>query len=261
MINGPRIIIDGVTKVHEDPAVRALDDIDLVVEPGTITAVVGASGSGKSTLLRLLGGLDTPTSGSVTIGDRSPDDVRRSKDVGWMAQQPALLPWRTVGENVALAQTITSLSHRRPLPDPDLLIELVGLTEFERALPGALSGGMQQRVALARTLATGAPLWLMDEPFASLDELTRESLGRELLDMWSRFEPTVVWVTHHVPEAVRLADQVAVLTPRPGRVAGIVDVNIARPRDDTSTPFQDVIREVRSLLRDGRRSSHIEAAS
>ncbi len=259
MTGGTRIVVDRVAKSYGDPPLGALEEVCFTAEPGTITAVVGASGSGKSSLLRLIGGLDTPTDGAISIGEQSPDEIRRSKGIGWMAQHPALLPWRTVAENVSLAQTI-NIRPGRPLPDPDNLIELVGLAEFESALPGTLSGGMQQRAALARTLAIGAAVWLMDEPFASLDELTRQSLGDDLLDMRVRFAPTVVWVTHHIPEAVRLADQVVVLTPRPGRVAGTVPVGLNRPRDDTALPFQDVVREIRDLLQGGRVATQLGAA-
>lgn len=165
-----------------------------------------------------------------------------------MAQRPALLPWRTVTDNVALAQSINPQSGRRVSPPAELL-EMVGLSRSARSYPGELSGGMQQRVALARTLAIGAPLWLMDEPFSSLDELTRESLAGELLAIWQKFRPTVVWVTHHIPEAVALADRIVLLTPGPGTMAGVLDVDLARPRDTTSILFQDIVRRARDILR------------
>lgn len=226
----------------------ALEGIDLEAPEGSFTAVVGASGSGKSTLLRIIGGLTEPSGGHVTMGGRTPQQLRQDKAVGWMAQRPALLPWRTVIDNVALAQSINPHPERRVSPPADLL-KMVGLSRSTHSYPGELSGGMQQRVALARTLAIGAPLWLMDEPFSSLDELTRESLAGELLDIWQRFRPTVVWVTHHIPEAVSLADRIVLLTPGPGTVAGVLEVELPRPRDATSIPFQDVVRRARDILR------------
>jgi NitT/TauT family transport system ATP-binding protein len=227
--------------------VSALADVDLEVEPGEFVAIVGASGSGKSTLLRLIGGLDTPTSGSIDVGGASPDDVRRRKGVGWMAQRPALLPWRKVRDQIALATRLNPQPDRPPV-DVGALLAMTDLTDFGDALPATLSGGMQQRVALARTLATGASLWLMDEPFAALDEITRSNLVAELLDVHRRAAATTVWITHHIGEAVRLADRIMVLTPRPGRITAEVTVPLIQPRDETSADFQDVVREVRGHL-------------
>jgi NitT/TauT family transport system ATP-binding protein len=240
--------IRGVSKAFGDPPVPALQGIDFVAEAGTFTAVVGASGSGKSTLLRIVAGMTEPDSGQVTMDGRSPDDLRRGKEVGWMAQRPALLPWRRVRDNVALAQSINPRPDRR-LATPDELLEMVGLSDAADRYPHELSGGMQQRVALARTLSIGAPLWLMDEPFAALDELTRETLAEDLLAIWQRVRSTVLWVTHHIPEAVTLADHIVLLTPGPGRVAGVIDVDLARPRDPTSAPFQALVRQARRILR------------
>lgn len=242
----PAVTLSGVSKTFG--TTTALESIDLEMGSGSFTAVVGASGSGKSTLLRLVGDLDRPTTGSIVVGGRRPEEVRQDKQVGWMSQAPALLPWRTVIENVRLAQAINPVGGRH-LPDPDELLAMVGLTPFASAHPPQLSGGMQQRASLARTLAIGAPLWLMDEPFAALDELTREALTDDLLRIWQRLGPTVVWVTHHLPEAVKLADRVVLLTPGPGRVADVVDVDLARPREETSAAFQDVVRRCREVLR------------
>lgn len=242
------IIARGVGKHFPGQSAPALVGVDLDADAGAITAVVGASGSGKSTLLRLFGGLTEPSAGTVLVGGAPPDEVRRHKEVGWMAQRPALLPWRTVADNVALAQTINPRPGRE-VPDPAELLRMVRLAGAARAYPAELSGGMQQRAALARTLAIGAPLWLMDEPFSALDELTREELSTDLLTVWERFRPTVVWVTHHIPEAVDLADRIVVLSPSPGTVNAIVEVGLTRPRDRTAPAFQDVVRQVRSTLK------------
>ncbi len=226
----------------------ALRDVDLAIEPGSFVAVVGESGCGKSTLLRTIAGLVAPTSGSVAVDGVTPDGFRRRKQVGWMAQGAALLPWRTALENVALAQQVNPRPDRTG-PDPGALLDMVGLGDFAEAYPSTLSGGMQQRVSLARTLAIGAGVWLMDEPFAALDEMTRETLADEVLDLWHRFRPTVVWVTHHLPEAVKLADRVVLLSPRPGSVTADIEVGLPRPRDETEMPFQVVVRRARAVLR------------
>lgn len=245
----PGIDVQWLRKDYGEPPFPALDGIDLTATSGSFTAVVGASGSGKSTLLRLIGGLDLPTAGTISIDGKLPRENRKAKKVGWMAQKPALLPWRTALDNVTLAQVINPKPERH-IPEPRDLIEMVGLSEYLDAYPHTLSGGMQQRVALARTLAVGAPLWLMDEPFAALDELTRDALADDLLEIWRSISTTVLWVTHHLPEAVKLADRIVLLTPRPGRIAGIIDVDLARPRDETSGPFQAVVREARKILHD-----------
>lgn len=241
------LVVRGLTKTFGSPPVEALREVDLDVPAGTFTALVGASGSGKSTLLRIVGGLTEPTGGTVTMAGRTPSELRRDKSVGWMAQSPALLPWRTVLENVELAQTINPRPER--LNGAAHLLDLVGLAGDAGTFPRKLSGGMQQRAALARTLAIGAPLWLMDEPFSALDELTRETLATDLLGIWRDLRPTVLWVTHNIPEAVLLADQVVLLTPRPGTVADVIEVGLDRPRDPTAPIFQDVVRRARDGLR------------
>jgi NitT/TauT family transport system ATP-binding protein len=233
----------------ENGNIDALDDINLHIQPGEFVSLVGVSGCGKSTLMRLVAGLQTPTQGKILLGGQLPTAVRANKQIGWMAQQAALLPWRTVLQNVSLAQKINRQNGQTAVSKPIHLLNMVGLAEFAHAYPHALSGGMQQRVALARTLATGASLWLMDEPFAALDELTRELLAEEMLQLWRQFRPTVLWITHNLHEAIRLSDRVVVLTPRPGKIAGELAVPLPRPRDDTSAPFQDLLRQARVLLR------------
>jgi len=226
---------------------QVIQNIDLDIQEGEFVALLGPSGCGKSTLLRILSGLLEPTSGAVLLEEQPPQKLVAAKRVGWLAQNPALLPWKTVQANITLAQQINPQNHRSQLPTRDLL-ELVNLTDFGEAFPFALSGGMQQRVALARTLALGANLWLMDEPFAALDELTRENLTTELLHLWRQFRPTVVWVTHHIYEAVRLADRVLVMTPRPGEIAAEVAIDQPRPRDESQPAFQAIVADLRQKL-------------
>lgn len=247
MNEAPEVRLEAVTKRFTSPPTLAISSLNLNVAGGSFTVVVGASGSGKTTLLRLVGGLDSPTSGAITIGERTPELARRNKEIGWMAQRSSLLPWRTVLENVQLAQTINQKTNRTVL-DPDQLLDMVGLSSFSHSYPHALSGGMQQRAALARTVAIGAPVWLMDEPFSSVDELTRDSLADQLAQTWLRFHPTVLWITHHLIEAVKLADWIVVLTPGPGQVAGLLRCDLPRPRDETSATFQAILRDARSIL-------------
>ena len=232
--------------------VAALQGITLHSEPGEFVALVGPSGCGKSTMLRLAAGLLTPTRGQVQLAGESPLAARSRKEIGWMSQQAALLPWRTVLENVRLPAQVNRQKRAQPAT-PEQLLALVGLADFAHAYPATLSGGMQQRVALARLLATGASLWLMDEPFAALDELTRAALADELLAIWRQFRPTVLWVTHHVSEAARLADRIVILSARPGRVLGQITVPIRRPRDDTTPEFLAVVKAAREMLRTGGR--------
>ncbi len=219
-----------------------LHAINLSIATGEFVALVGPSGCGKSTLLRILAHLLTPTAGTVAVDGGSPGTAVAQKRIAWMAQNPALLPWYTTRDNVALVQRINGSNHHTP----EELLELVGLADFADAYPFTLSGGMQQRLALARILAQRAGLWLMDEPFAALDELTRERLTGELLGLWQRQQPTVLWVTHHITESVRLADRVLVLSPRPAAILADVAILLPRPRDDTTAEFQAVVREIRS---------------
>ncbi len=235
---------------HRYGTTEVLDSLDLQVEAGSFVAVVGASGCGKSTLLRLLAGLDRPTTGRITVDGAGPDDLRRAGRVGWMAQRPALLPWATVRDNVAMARRIRAATEHPTDPVPSVvdLLTIVGLAAFAGSRPAQLSGGMQQRAALARTLAQDAPLWLMDEPLAALDELTREALADDLVAIWQRVRPTVVWVTHHLGEAVALADRIVVLGPRPARVVADLTVDLDRPHDATSPAAQAIVRDARAAL-------------
>ena len=228
-------------------AIAALEQINLEINPGEFAVLIGPSGCGKSTLLRILAGLIVPTKGLVRLDGASPAQAAAGKRIAWMAQKPALLPWRNVQDNIALAQQINPQNGRTTLP-PRQLLKLVGLEEFGKAYPFTLSGGMQQRAALARTLATSAGLWLMDEPFSALDDLTRERLTGQLLELWREFRPTVLWVTHSIHEAVRLADRVFVMSPRPGRIKLAHPIDIPRPRDDTRQEFQLHVRQLRQTL-------------
>jgi NitT/TauT family transport system ATP-binding protein len=238
-----------LTKIFPRGRVVALEDVSFEVRHGQFTSVVGPSGCGKSTLLRLVAGLISRTSGSILVHDSDVTGPRT--DIAVMFQRPILLPWKTALENVVLPRKIRGQTGEDVWREGRDLLRLLALEDFEHAFPQHLSGGMQQRVALARLLITGAGLLLMDEPFASLDEFTRERLNLELLRIRSEVDATILFVTHNITEAVFLADQVLVMTPRPGRLAGVVDVPFARRREVgllRSQEFHDLAFKVRGLL-------------
>lgn len=225
------ISLDDVSKsfaIRSAPAIEALSGLSLKVAAGAFVAVVGPSGCGKSTLLRLIAGLEQTTFGSVSIHGavvRSP-----RADTGLVFQRPTLLPWRTVEENVLLPADVLQLDRDAARHDAAKLIELVGLAGFEDRYPAQLSGGMQQRAAIARSLAHDPPILLLDEPFGALDALLREQMAVELQRIWLATGKTVLLVTHSIPEAVLLADRVLVMTARPGRIAADITINLVRPR-------------------------------
>jgi NitT/TauT family transport system ATP-binding protein len=211
--------------------VAALDPIDLDVASGEFVTLLGPSGCGKTTLLRIIAGLEEPSDGQVRVDGEAPAVARQGKRIGFVPQAPALLPWRTVRKNATLLRQVNRrVAVPSAAPDPVELLHEVGLEGFLDALPHELSGGMQQRVALVRAFALGAPLLLMDEPFAALDEITRADMRHLLGRLCERTGAAVVFVTHSIAEAVFLSDRVVVLTPRPGRVGGIVEIDLPRPR-------------------------------
>ncbi|HUR16368.1 MAG TPA: ABC transporter ATP-binding protein, partial [Candidatus Limnocylindrales bacterium] len=205
-----------------------LDDVNLNVASGSVVAVVGPNGSGKSTLLRLICGLLRPDAGEILINGRAVGEA--DERVGLVFQEPRLLPWRRVIDNVAFPLELVGVARDQRNTRARELLDLVGVTGFGEAYPHQLSGGMRQRVAMARALARDPEILLLDEPFSALDALTRERLDAELLQLWQRIGATVVVVTHSIPEAVFLADQVCVLSARPGRLVATVPVDVARPR-------------------------------
>jgi NitT/TauT family transport system ATP-binding protein len=249
-VNG--IDIRGITKSFGD--LEVLGRTDLHVAPGETVTLLGPSGCGKTTLLRIIAGLEAPTSGIVTIDGARPATARAAKRIGFVPQSPGLLPWRTVEANVRLLQDVNRSANPAVLPDPLELIEAVGLAEFREARPHELSGGMQQRVALARAFALGAPYMLMDEPFAALDEMTRTDMRHLLAELCEPLNTAIVFVTHSLAESVFLSDRVVVMSPRPGRQVGWVEVALTHPRlpqleDDPA--FFAVETELRHLLHRG----------
>jgi NitT/TauT family transport system ATP-binding protein len=244
----------GKTFMGGDRPTEALRGIDLRVGTGEFVSLIGPSGSGKSTLLRLIGGLLDADAGTVVVGDRHPEQARKDKTFGFVPQTPALLPWRNVHDNVRLLTDLNNDRSSVPFDDRRVteLLDAVGLADRAGALPGELSGGMRQRVSLARAFALRAPVMLMDEPFSALDELSRSDMRYLLLDLWRESGATVVFVTHSLEEAVLLSDRVIVLGPSPGHIIGDLAIDLERPRrvgvEDTDR-FRQHTAALRSLVR------------
>lgn len=247
----PEVVVEA-GKTFEGPngPVPALTTIALTLSPGSVTALVGPSGCGKSTLLRIIAGLETPDSGgAVSIDGDDPLVVRRRGELAVAFQDASLLPWRTTYSNVALAQKLArqkvDRQHVREL------LTIVGLKGFEDASPAQLSGGMRQRAAIARCLVTSPRLLLLDEPFGAVDELTRRRLNLELPPLWTRRATTTLLVTHSIPEAVLLADQVLIMSARPGEIVASVDVDVPRPRQAAhlhTDRFHALVDQIGTLL-------------
>jgi NitT/TauT family transport system ATP-binding protein len=252
--NGPVVSLKNVTKQFASGNVTALSDITLDVQPGEFTSLIGPSGCGKSTLLRVIGDLIQPTTGAVTVNGKPAHRARVDRDYGIVFQDAVLFDWRTVAKNIGLPLEMGGWDRRRRQDRVREMVDLVELTGFEDHHPWQLSGGMQQRVAIARALSFDPPLLLMDEPFGALDEMTRERLNLELLRIWDASRSTIVFVTHSIAEAVFLSTRVVVMSPRPGRITGIVDVDLPQPRvfETRELPrFAELIRDVRRTLRKG----------
>jgi NitT/TauT family transport system ATP-binding protein len=251
----PIIAIESLTKIFDGGAgqLTALSNVTLRIGPGEFISLIGPSGCGKSTLMRLIGDLTQPSSGTIAVKGKTPDQARRDRDYGIVFQSPVLYDWRTVQRNVELPLEVMGLPREARANQAREMLSLVGLAEFGRAYPWQLSGGMQQRVAIARALVFAPSILLMDEPFGALDEITRERMQQELLQIWARTSATVIFVTHSIPEAVFLSDRVVVMSPRPGRIETIVDIDLPRPRDVKTREdprFFALATEVRERLRE-----------
>lgn len=234
--------------------VQALKDVNLSVEAGEFVSFIGPSGCGKTTFLRVIADLEKPTGGEVQVTGLSPEQARLKRAYGYVFQQPGLLPWRTVEGNIRLPLTL--MGQARKVADERVasVLKMVELDGFGNKYPWQLSGGMQQRASIARALAFDAELLLMDEPFGALDEIVRDRLNDQLLDLWRSTQKTVLFVTHSIPEAVYLSTKIVVMSPRPGRIAKVIDNPLPSDRPlevRESTEFLAVASEVRNALREG----------
>lgn len=253
----PIITFERVSKVYESGNVRvtALHDVTLSIGTGEFVALIGPSGCGKSTLMRLVGDLAAPSVGTISVKGKTPYQARIDRDYGIVFQAPVLYEWRTVRKNVELPLEVMGYAAEARRQRAETMLRLVGLGDFGDAYPWQLSGGMQQRVSIARALAFSPSILLMDEPFGALDEITRERMQAELLNIWGSAEATttVIFVTHSISEAVFLSDRVVVMSPRPGRIAQVVTIDLPRPRDITtreSPRFFELVTQVRESLRE-----------
>lgn len=258
--------VTGVSKIFNQGTpkrVDALIDVNLTVEPGEFVSLIGPSGCGKSTLLRLIANLLEPTTGSIMVNGKSASQSRLDQDYGMAFQQAGLFDWRTVAKNIELPLELKGWDKEKRAARAQEMLELVKLPEFAELYPWQLSGGMQQRIAIARALAAHPPLLLMDEPFGALDEMTREYMQGELLRICAETSTTVVFVTHSIPEAVYLSHRVVVMSPRPGRITDLISVNLGAKRtEDTraATDFFAGITAVREALR-GTHADHANAGA
>ena len=237
-----------------DQPVHALSGIDLTIERGDFVSLIGPSGCGKTTLMRVIADLETATSGTITVNGVSPEEARRMRAYGYVFQAPALYPWRNVLRNVTLPLEIMGMAPAERRARAIEHLELVNLAGFEKKFPWQLSGGMQQRVSIARALSFEPELLLMDEPFGALDEITRDHLNEQLLRLWEKTKKTVVFVTHSIPEAAYLSSRIVVMSPRPGRIIDIIDCHLPADRtlDIRETPeFLAIAHRVREGLRAG----------
>ena len=244
----PILDIRGVGKIYElnGQKIEALRGADLLVKKGEFVCLIGASGCGKSTLLRIVAGFEKPTSGQALMWDKPVTGP--APDRGMVFQDYGLFPWLTVRQNIGFGPSSRGLPKAEVRDTVERFVTMVGLTRFADAYPHQLSGGMKQRVAIARVLANDAEMVLMDEPFGALDAMTRERLQDELLDIWQRTKLTVLFVTHSIEEAIFLADRVVVMEPGPGRIASEHRIDLPRPRDVASPEFNEVRREMSARL-------------
>ncbi len=255
-MTAPAVLMSGVDMVFNPGGgqeVRALEGIDLEVGRGGFISLIGPSGCGKSTLLRLVGGLISPTAGLVEVNGKDTTAARLDREYGMVFQTATLLEWRRVRANVELPLEIMEKDKRGRRKRAEAMLDLVGLAEFADHYPWQLSGGMQQRVSIARALAFEPSILLMDEPFGALDEMTRERMQAELLHIWSETRTTVVFVTHSIPEAVFLSTRVVIMSPRPGRITRTVDIDLPRPRTRETRQDQRFF-ELLTSVRDGLRA-------
>ncbi|MEM8862875.1 MAG: ABC transporter ATP-binding protein [Chloroflexota bacterium] len=249
------ISVQNTTKIFNEGQpnqVVALKDINLEIKQHEFISLIGPSGCGKSTLLRLVADLIKPTSGNITVNNKTAAQARTEQDYGFVFQASTLYEWRTVSKNVQLPLEMMGYSAADRVSKAQEMLELVELGDFGNHYPWQLSGGMQQRVSIARALAFNPPILLMDEPFGALDEMTRERMNLELQQIWDRTGTTIIFVTHSIPEAVFLSSRVVMLSPRPGQIADIIEIDLPMPRTNATREdprYFDQVNKLRDLLR------------
>jgi len=245
----------GLTFQTNDGPVQALSNVDLTIGKGEFVSFIGPSGCGKTTLLRVIADLEKPTSGTISVNGMTAEQAREKRAYGYVFQAAALFPWRTIERNVALPLEIMGLSRAEQAERIKRTLDLVNLSGFEKKYPWQLSGGMQQRASIARALAFDADLLLMDEPFGALDEIVRDHLNEQLLQLWARTNKTICFVTHSIPEAVYLSTRIVVMSPRPGRVSDIIESTLPKERPLYIRETPEFLA-IAARVRDGLRAGH-----
>ena len=240
-----------------DGPVHALREVSLEVKEGDFVSFIGPSGCGKTTLLRVIAALESPTKGNVSVNNMVPDDARKAREYGYVFQAAGLYPWRTVSGNIKLPLEIMGYSSTEKEERTKKVIELVELKGFEKKFPWQLSGGMQQRASIARALAFDANILLMDEPFGALDEIVRDRLNGELLNLWARTKKTICFVTHSIPEAVFLSTKIVVMSPRPGRITDVIESSLPAKRDLNIRDSSEFIK-IAQRVREGLKAGHLD---
>ena len=246
--------VDLIFETNDGP-VQALRNVSLEVEKGDFVSFIGPSGCGKTTLLRAIAALEIPTKGNLTVNGKSPDSARIDREYGYVFQAAGLYPWRTVEGNIKLPLEIMGYPKAEIKERIQKVIELVELKGFEKKFPWQLSGGMQQRASIARALSFDANILLMDEPFGALDEIVRDRLNSELLDLWRQTKKTICFVTHSIPEAVFLSTKIVVMSPRPGRITDTIQSTLPSKRDLNIRDSQEFIK-IAQRVREGLKSGH-----
>ena len=237
-----------------DGPVHALQDVSLTINKGDFVSFIGPSGCGKTTFLRVLADLEQPTGGTVLVNGMTPSEARKKRAYGYVFQAAGLYPWRTIAGNIRLPLQIMGISKTEQAERVKKVLELVHLDGFENKYPWQLSGGMQQRASIARALSFDADILLMDEPFGALDEIVRDHLNEQLLELWTATHKTIAFVTHSIPEAVYLSTKIVIMSPRPGRVTDVIESSLPRerPLDIRESPeFLEIAHRVREGLRAG----------
>lgn len=240
-----------------DGSVHALKDIDLTINKGDFVSFIGPSGCGKTTFLRVIADLEQPTGGTISVNGMTPQQAREARAYGYVFQASGLYPWRTIAGNIKLPLEIMGYSTEEQDKRVEQVLELVELSGFGKKYPWQLSGGMQQRASIARALSFDADILLMDEPFGALDEIVRDHLNEQLLALWARTEKTIGFVTHSIPEAVYLSTKIVVMSPRPGRIADVIESPLPKERPLEIRDSKEFL-EVAARVRDGLRSGHLD---